>query len=103
MVHLEGDVRMVPRRRASRSLGTVPLPRLEPMLATRRRQLVLDDARIVGRKLDGWRAVVYMDDDGLMVRTRSGRDVTGSLLDRAGLADVLSAGTVLDGELVAGQ
>ncbi len=40
-----------------------------------------------------------MDDDGLMVRTRSGRNVTGSLLELAGSADVLAAGTVLDGEL----
>lgn len=46
-----------------------------------------------------------MDDDGLMVRTRSGRNVTGSLLELAGSADVLAAGTVLDGELelVAGR
>jgi bifunctional non-homologous end joining protein LigD len=79
------------------------LPRFEPMLATRRPQLVLDEAWVVEPKLDGWRALVYLDDDGLVIRTRSGRDVTASLPELAGLAEVLPTGTVLDGELVAGQ
>jgi ATP-dependent DNA ligase len=39
----------------------------------------------------------------LTVRTRSGRDATGSVPELQGLADCLPAGTVLDGELVAGK
>lgn len=75
----------------SGTMSGVPLPRFEPMLATRRPQLALDGAWVVGWELNGWRAVV-MDDDGLMARTRSGREGTGSLLELAGLADVLPAG-----------
>src|SRR3954453_1009701 len=52
-------------------------------------------------KLDGWRALVYVD-GGVRVRTRRGRDVTASLPELAGLAEQVPDGTVLDGELVAG-
>ena len=51
--------------------------------------------------MDGWRALVYVD-GGVRVRTRSGRNVTGSLPELAGLAERVPDGTVLDGELVAG-
>ena len=51
-------------------------------------------------KLDGWRAVVYLD-GSVRVRTRSGRNVTESLPELAGLAEQVPDGTVLDGELVA--
>lgn len=53
-------------------------------------------------KLDGWRVLVYVD-GGLCVRTRRGRIVTESAAELAGLTDVVPDGTVLDGELVAGQ
>ncbi len=53
-------------------------------------------------KLDGWRTMVHVD-GGIRVRTRSGRDVTASLPELAGLVDAVPDGTVLDGELVAGQ
>jgi bifunctional non-homologous end joining protein LigD len=52
-------------------------------------------------KLDGWRVLVYVD-GGVSVRTRSGRNVTGSLQELAGIAEQVPDGTVLDGELVAG-
>jgi bifunctional non-homologous end joining protein LigD len=49
-------------------------------------------------KLDGWRALVYVD-DGVRVRTRSGRDIS----DRVDLQGLAASGRrfVLDGELVA--
>jgi bifunctional non-homologous end joining protein LigD len=54
-------------------------------------------------KLDGWRALVYVADGAVRVRTRRGRDVTASLAELAGLSDSVPDRTVLDGELVAGQ
>lgn len=57
---------------------------------------------IVEPKLDGWRALAYID-GGLCVRTRTGRVVTENVPQLAGLVDVVPDGTVLDGELVAGQ
>jgi bifunctional non-homologous end joining protein LigD len=53
-------------------------------------------------KLDGWRAMVTIE-GGVRVRTRRGRDVTASLPELAPLGDQVPDGTVLDGELVAGQ
>ncbi len=53
-------------------------------------------------KLDGWRALVTVDGK-VTVRTRTGRDVTGSLPELAGLAGALAGRTVvLDGELIVG-
>jgi bifunctional non-homologous end joining protein LigD len=52
-------------------------------------------------KFDGWRAMVYID-DGLKVRTRSGRQVSDSLPEPDGLVDALAGRiAILDGELVA--
>ncbi len=81
---------------------TVPLPILEPMLVTNRPTLVLTDGWAVEPKLDGWRAMLYVE-DALRVRTRSGRDITASVPELHGIADQIPAGTILDGELVAGQ
>ncbi len=51
-------------------------------------------------KWDGWRALVYVD-DGLRVRTRTGRQVSDSLPELTGLVDALDGHRViLDGELV---
>jgi bifunctional non-homologous end joining protein LigD len=52
-------------------------------------------------KLDGWRALVYVD-GGVCVRTRTGRDITAQVPELAGLADAVGRRCVLDGELVAG-
>jgi bifunctional non-homologous end joining protein LigD len=54
-------------------------------------------------KLDGWRAVVHVTGSGVGVYTRPGRQVAESVPALASLADVVPAGTVLDGELVAGS
>src|SRR4051794_35844591 len=50
-------------------------------------------------KLDGWRAIAYVD-DGVTIRTRSGRDITQSVPELAPLA-VTGRRMILDGELVA--
>ena len=78
----------------------MPIPVLEPMLATNR-QLTDGQRWAIEPKLDGWRALVYVD-GGVRVRTRSGRNVTASLPELAGIAEQVPDGTVLDGELVAG-
>jgi bifunctional non-homologous end joining protein LigD len=52
-------------------------------------------------KWDGWRALVYID-SGLRVRTRTGRQVSDSLPELAGLVDALEGrSAILDGELMA--
>lgn len=79
----------------------MPVPTFEPMLATTGR-LRAGVTWMLEPKLDGWRGVVYVD-GGLRVRTRSGRNVTESVPELAGFVDALPDGTVLDGELVAGQ
>jgi bifunctional non-homologous end joining protein LigD len=53
-------------------------------------------------KLDGWRAMVYLADGSVRVRTRRGRDVTASLPELAAIVDQVPDRTVLDGELIAG-
>ncbi len=81
----------------------VPLPRFEPMLASpaRRRDLTGGGWRFEP-KLDGWQALVYVAGT-IKVRSRTGRDITGSVPELAGLADRLDGrDAVLDGELVAG-
>jgi len=50
-------------------------------------------------KLDGWRALVYVDGD-VRVRTRSGRDITDRVEHLQALAET-GRRMVLDGELVA--
>lgn len=71
------------------------------MLATSRPGLVPDERWAVEPKLDGWRAIVHIE-DRLTVRTRTVRNVTEALPELAGLAEVLPPGTALDAELVAG-
>ncbi len=71
------------------------------MLATTR-ALAASGSWVVEPKLDGRRALVYVD-EGLCVRTRRGRTVTESVPELRGLVEEVPRGTVLDGELVAGQ
>lgn len=78
----------------------MPIARYEPMLATNR--ALGSGTWVAEPKLDGWRALVYVD-DGLCVRTRKGRVVTENVPELAGVVDAVPDGTVLDGELVAGQ
>jgi bifunctional non-homologous end joining protein LigD len=79
----------------------VPIAPIDPMLATAG-QLDARHEWAVEPKLDGWRALVYVD-GGLCVRTRTGRVVTENVPQLGPVVDVLPDGSVLDGELVAGQ
>ena len=83
--------------------GGVPAPAFEPMLAgTWRRQSLRGEWRYEP-KLDGWRALVYLDERGLTVRSRTGRNITLDTGELAGIAEALAGrSVVLDGELIAG-
>jgi len=89
---------MAPPRAAEPGAGAPPLT---PMLAAPGR-LPPDDGRwAVELKWDGVRALVATDRaGGLSVTGRRGRDSTSTYPELAGLADVLPADTVLDGEVV---
>jgi bifunctional non-homologous end joining protein LigD len=55
-------------------------------------------------KLDGWRAIAYIADGQLDVRTRQGRSITISVPEIEGLREATDGqSAVLDGEIVAGQ
>lgn len=85
--------------------GNRGLPRgLRPMLATAG-QLPADDVGwAYEMKWDGLRALCYVDDDGVRLVSRTGRDITHAYPELAGLAEgVRQAGAssaVLDGEIV---
>lgn len=52
-------------------------------------------------KFDGYRALLFVDDDGCRVQSRRGHDITPAFQDVAAAAtEQLPAGLVLDGELV---
>ncbi|MDQ0401980.1 ATP-dependent DNA ligase [Streptomyces sp. NPDC000349] len=81
------------------------LPQIPPMLAT---PGVLPPAALDGRwayetKQDGQRVVVYLPGDGsLLLRARSGHDITAAYPELAPLATALGATpAVLDGEVLA--
>ncbi len=72
------------------------------MLATSSRWLE-GDGWAFEPKLDGWRAVVHVGENGLSVYSRPGRDLTTLVPQLRGLIGAVAPGTVLDGELVAGS
>lgn len=77
-------------------------PRLLPMLATTGTPAdVVGDAWAHEFKWDGVRALVASDGARVQVRSRAGNDVTAGYPELTALAEHLSAGTVVDGELVA--
>ncbi|WP_033894856.1 non-homologous end-joining DNA ligase [Streptomyces anulatus] len=81
------------------------LPRIAPMLATPGKlpPASVDDAYAYEVKQDGQRCVVYLPGDGTVVlRSRSGADITPAYPELAGLGTALgSRPAVLDGEIVA--
>ena len=82
----------------------VVLPLIEPMLASSGSIPGTAEQWAFEPKMDGWRAMVYVSDGALTVRTRTGRDVTGQLPEIAALVEALDhRAVVLDGELVAHQ
>lgn len=54
-------------------------------------------------KLDGWRAIVSVCDGRVRVRSRRGTDLTDRLPELSTLSAAVPDGTVLDGELIAGE
>lgn len=79
------------------------LPTLAPMLATGGPLPTSGDLWAFEPKLDGWRVLVYVDDD-VEVRTRTGRSIAASVPELSPLPEALAARrVVLDGEPVAGQ
>jgi ATP-dependent DNA ligase len=77
----------------------------EPMLARPVHQIpepgALPGGCVYEPKLDGYRALLFVDDMGCRIQSRRGQDITASFPDVAAAADdQLPAGVVLDGELV---
>lgn len=101
-----GRLRACGRRRpcvrlAARS--TALLRALSPMLASAGPIPATASCWAFEPKLDGWRALVYVDGD-VDIRTRSGRSIRDAVPEIALLGDAVDRRrVVLDGELVAGQ
>lgn len=83
-------------------METVHPSGFEPMLASTSRRLD-GDGWAFEPKLDGWRAIVHVLDHGVAVYSRPGREITESVPQLSALTKIVPAGTVLDGELVAGS
>lgn len=80
-------------------------PPLEPMLARPVDRLPAPEALHGGAayepKWGGYRTVLFVDTDGVVVQSRRGKDITASFPEIAAAAgSQLPRGTVLDGELV---
>ena len=74
------------------------LPRYEPMLATLWPAPFDDPDWIFEPKLDGFRTLLYWDGEDVLLRSRSGRDVTAVYPELAAFAG--PSPIVLDGEIV---
>lgn len=81
-----------------RDTARMVLPVFAPMLASTRPPTVAAEWACEP-KLDGWRALVYVDET-VTVRTRTGRDITDNVENLQALA-AIGRRFVLDGELVA--
>ncbi len=82
-------------------VAVVQLPDVRPMLASAG-PLPSDTSDFVAEpKVDGFRSLVFMaGDGGIRIRSRTGRDLTASVPELAGLAGAVGADAILDGELV---
>jgi len=99
-----------PPRRAPQPVGPEELPgarkaampsRPEPMLATLSEQAFSDPAWVFEIKWDGERALVWLKDGKLEIRSRSGRVITAQYPELAVLPERLRARqAILDGEIV---
>lgn len=84
--------------------AAVPLPRIAPMLATPGAlpPPALQETFGFEVKQDGQRAVIYLPGDGTVVlRSRSGADITAAYPELEALGSALGRPAVLDGEIVA--
>jgi bifunctional non-homologous end joining protein LigD len=95
--------RMTPIPAAAGQPTPAPFPELiAPMLAAPGPLPTEDTQFAYEPKWDGVRAVAYIRDNRLLLRTRNGADVTAGYPELAGLADALGGvPAVLDGEIVA--
>src|SRR6266852_4995145 len=76
--------------------------RLEPMLATLTDHPFSDPNWLFEIKWDGVRALAWLGDDALTLRSRTGADITQRYPELASLPDALTARhAILDGEIVA--
>ncbi len=75
----------------------------EPMLASPAPRYLEPDGWAFEPKLDGWRAIVHVGEGRVSVYSRPGRDLSETVPHLSALTDAAPAGTVLDGELVAGS
>jgi len=77
-------------------------PRLEPMLATIGERAFSDPAWLFEIKWDGVRALAWIDDGALTLRSRNSVDITGRYPELASLHETLAARqAIVDGEIVA--
>ncbi len=81
----------------------MPLPsRLEPMLAEIVPEPFDSPAHLFEVKWDGLRVLAFIEDGRCILRSRTGRDLTGAFPELAGLArQVRARSAILDGEVVA--
>src|SRR5205814_4152068 len=81
--------------------GAMPA-RLEPMLATLGERAFSDSKWLFEIKWDGVRALAWIADGGLVLRSRAGVDITKRYPELVALPEALSAHhAILDGEIVA--
>lgn len=81
-----------------------PLPRYKPMLASSGAIRADAGEYAFEPKLDGWRVMVSAASGRVVVRTRTGNDVTDAVPELAAMREPLfGRSVVLDGELVAHQ
>jgi bifunctional non-homologous end joining protein LigD len=96
-----GTCAPVPAVRRPEATTVDATSRLRPMLATPGRPEDVVDGYLHEIKWDGARVLAHLDGEGgLVLRSRSGADVTVSYPELGELADRVDAPTVLDGEVV---
>lgn len=74
---------------------------IEPMKAKAVKSVPADpdEKRVIEIKYDGWRCLAHVREDGVHLRTGSGKDIPGPYYIHKAL-EVLPVGTILDGEMV---
>jgi ATP-dependent DNA ligase len=72
------------------------------MLAVSRPARLPEASRAFEPMLDGWRALAYVGEGRLTLRTRRGRTITDQVPELDGLPEQIRQCCVLDGELVTG-
>ena len=68
----------------------------EPMLATARHLDQVPPGWAAEPKLDGWRAIVTIEDDGVTVRSRRGNDLTPMVPELGRLSSMVPSSSFQD-------